>query len=65
MSKRCTVCGRGSKSGQRRSHSNVKTKRKFHVNLQWRTLALRPGAAVTRTRVCTRCLRTRTKQNAG
>ncbi|MDO8598634.1 MAG: 50S ribosomal protein L28 [bacterium] len=56
MSKRCTVCSRGSKSGQRRSHSNTKTKRRFHVNLQWRTL---DGA---RLRICTRCLRTRTKK---
>ena len=62
MSKRCSICSRGSQSGQRRSHSNVKTKRRFHVNLQWRRLALRPGTAPVRVRICTRCLKTRAKK---
>ncbi|MBI4433247.1 50S ribosomal protein L28 [Candidatus Uhrbacteria bacterium] len=55
MSKRCSTCGRGSQAGNNRSHSNIKTKRRFHVNLQWRRI---DGVQF---RVCTRCLRTRTK----
>ena len=55
MSKRCSICSRGARSGQRRSHSNIKTKRRFGVNLQWRTINDK------RTRICTRCLKTRTK----
>lgn len=62
MSKRCAICSRGSRTGHRRSHSNIKTKRRFHVNLQWRRLALRPGQAPIRMRVCTRCLKTRAKK---
>ncbi|MBI4449765.1 50S ribosomal protein L28 [Candidatus Uhrbacteria bacterium] len=58
MSKRCSVCSRGARSGQRRSHSNIKTKRRFGVNLQWRTIN------DVRTRICTRCLKTRTKKLA-
>ena len=58
MSKTCQVCGRGSGTGNRRSHSNIATKRRFHINLQWRVL---DGARI---RLCTRCLRTRTKHAA-
>ncbi|MFH1430570.1 MAG: 50S ribosomal protein L28 [Candidatus Uhrbacteria bacterium] len=49
------MCSRGSQSGQRRSHSNTKTKRKFHVNLQSKAV---DGV---RMRICTRCIRTNTK----
>ncbi|MBI2482784.1 50S ribosomal protein L28 [Candidatus Uhrbacteria bacterium] len=55
MSKRCSKCGRGAQSGNSRSHSNIASKRRFQVNLQWRHI---DGA---RLRMCTRCLRTRTK----
>lgn len=56
MSKRCDLCHRGATSGNRVSHSNVKTKRRFGVNLVSKII----GA--TRMRVCTRCLRTHSKR---
>lgn len=55
MAKRCMACNRGAKTGNRVSHSNIKTKRRFGINLVAKTL---DGA---RMRICTRCLRTRTK----
>ena len=44
MSKRCDVCGKGPQFGNRVSHANNRTRRRFEPNLQ----------AV---RVCTRCLK--------
>lgn len=34
MSRVCQLTGRGTRSGNKRSHSNIATKRKFAVNLQ-------------------------------
>ncbi|NTW30748.1 MAG: 50S ribosomal protein L28 [Candidatus Moranbacteria bacterium] len=34
MSRVCQLTGRGTRSGNSRSHSNIATKRKFAVNLQ-------------------------------
>ena len=34
MSRVCEVCGRGTASGNSRSHSNIATRRKFQINLQ-------------------------------
>jgi large subunit ribosomal protein L28 len=55
MSKRCDVCGKGPQFGNRVSHANNRTRRRFEPNLQ----AVRATLAgrVQRLRVCTRCLK--------
>ncbi|MBI5230113.1 MAG: 50S ribosomal protein L28 [Candidatus Magasanikbacteria bacterium] len=53
--RRCELCGRGSSRGASRSHSNIQTKRRVHINLQNKTVK---GVS---TKVCTRCLRTLAK----
>jgi large subunit ribosomal protein L28 len=55
MANRCTVCGKGPQFGNRVSHANNRTKRRFEPNLQ-RVRAIIDGA-VRRIRVCTRCLK--------
>ncbi|HZS46609.1 MAG TPA: 50S ribosomal protein L28 [Blastocatellia bacterium] len=55
MSKRCEVCGKGPQFGNRVSHANNRTKRRFEPNLQ--SVRALVGAAVRRIRVCTRCLK--------
>ena len=34
MARRCTVCGKGTQTGNNISHSNVKTRRRWKANLQ-------------------------------
>jgi ribosomal protein L28 len=55
MSKLCYVCERGAQTGHKVSHSNVKTLRKFSINLQAKKI---DGA---KRKVCTRCLKTMAK----
>ncbi|MFZ5982373.1 MAG: 50S ribosomal protein L28 [Patescibacteria group bacterium] len=55
MSRVCDICGRGSQSGNKRSHSNIATLRKFMINLQ---VKLIEGE---KKRVCSRCLKTLSK----
>jgi large subunit ribosomal protein L28 len=55
MSKRCDVCGKGPQFGNRVSHANNRTRRRFDPNLQ-AVRALVEGRA-QRIRVCTRCLK--------
>jgi len=55
MAKSCEVCGKGPQFGNRVSHANNRTKRRFEPNLQ-SVRALINGAA-KRIRVCTRCLK--------
>ncbi|MBX3276602.1 MAG: 50S ribosomal protein L28 [Acidobacteria bacterium] len=55
MAKSCEVCGKGPQFGNRVSHANNRTKRRFEPNLQ-NVRALVKGAA-KRMRVCTRCLK--------
>lgn len=38
MAKRCEITGKGVQSGNNRSHSNIKTKRRFLPNMQQVTL---------------------------
>jgi len=51
----CETCGKGRLTGNKVSHSNIKTKRVQRPNLQ-RVRALVDGTH-KRIRVCTRCLR--------
>jgi large subunit ribosomal protein L28 len=55
MANTCDICSKGRLVGNKVSHSNIKTKRIQHPNLQ-RVRAIVDGA-VQRLRVCTRCLR--------
>jgi ribosomal protein L28 len=58
MARICTVCGRGAMNSASRSHSNIATKRKQHVNLQ--TLLFNGQ----RVKACSNCIRTQTKRLA-
>jgi large subunit ribosomal protein L28 len=55
MANACDICSKGRLTGNKVSHSNIKTKRVQRPNLQ-RVKALVDGSPV-RIRVCTRCLR--------
>jgi large subunit ribosomal protein L28 len=55
MANTCDVCSKGRLTGNKVSHSNIKTKRVQLPNLQ-RVKALVDGSP-RRIRVCTRCLR--------
>lgn len=55
MARRCVVCGKGTEKGHQISHSNIKTKRTWKVNLQ-KVRAVINGTP-QRVRVCTRCLK--------
>lgn len=62
MAKRCTICGKGSSKGHLVSHSNIKTKRTWHPNLQ-RARVIIDGQP-RRVYVCTSCLRSGRAQRA-
>jgi ribosomal protein L28 len=55
MSRTCQVCGRGTRSSQSRSHSNIATKRTQKINVQSKTV---DGKAV---KVCAKCIKTAVK----
>ena len=55
MSKKCEVCGKGQVSGNRVSHSNRHTRRKWNANIQ--SVRLEENGKVRKTNVCTRCIR--------
>lgn len=59
MAARCDVCHRKPQAGNRVSHSNRKTHRRFMLNLQHRRLEI--GGKVQNVKICTRCLRTMVK----
>ena len=58
MSKVCDVCGRGARSGNSRSHSNIATRRKFSINLQSKKIGGK------KTKICTGCIKTQSKKAA-
>lgn len=58
MARACTICGRGAMNSFTRSHSNIATKKKQHVNLQ---TVLKNGARV---KACANCIRTESKKLA-
>lgn len=55
MGRSCDVCGKGTMSGNRVSHSHRKTKRKWKVNLV--SMKANLNGSIKRIRICTRCLR--------
>ena len=55
MAQVCEICGRRPSSGNRVSHANNKTNRRWYPNLQ-RVRAIVDGK-VRRIRVCTQCIK--------
>lgn len=51
MARSCTICGRGSLKGNQRSHSNIATIKRQHINLQ---TVFKDGKRVL---ACTSCIR--------
>lgn len=62
MSRVCSVCGKGSMSGNRVSHSNRKARRIWGANVHKTTITSESGSVV-KEYLCTRCLRTQKKVN--
>jgi len=58
MAKRCDACNRGATKDASRSHSNIKTLKRQHINLQTKRLE---GRTV---KICTSCIRTLAKITA-
>lgn len=56
MSKECAMCGKTPQGGNHVSHSNIKTKRRFHPNLQ-KVRHQHSNGQVVSLMVCTRCIR--------
>lgn len=56
MAKICTICQRKAVSGNSRSHSNIATKRRMSINLQYKTI---DGKKIM---VCTSCIRSHNKK---
>jgi len=59
MSRTCEICGRGTTTSVSRSHSNIKTKIKKHINIQTKKLDGK------KTKICTKCLKTSLKKAKG
>lgn len=55
MSRTCQVCGRGTRSSQSRSHSNIATKRTQKINVQSKMVN---GEKM---KVCAKCIKTAAK----
>ncbi len=56
MSRVCSLCGKGTMSGNKVSHSNRKTRRTYGANVH--KVSLEIDGKATNDYVCTRCLRT-------
>lgn len=52
---KCDICGKATVTGNRASHSNIKTKRTWTPNIQ--KVKADVDGTVKRINVCTRCLR--------
>ena len=55
MSRKCDICGRGPLSGNNVSHSNNRTKKVSHVNLQSVKAVI--NKKTKKINICTRCIR--------
>ena len=55
MSKKCEICGKGQVTGNRVSHSNIHTKRKWNPNIQ--TVRVNDNGTVRKMNICTRCIK--------
>ncbi|MBC7223317.1 MAG: 50S ribosomal protein L28 [Anaerolineae bacterium] len=52
----CYLCGRKPQFGHNVSHSNVKTKRRWNLNIQKRTIVV--DGRPKRVSICAKCLKT-------
>ncbi|MGI6593803.1 MAG: 50S ribosomal protein L28 [Christensenellales bacterium] len=58
MARKCSVCGKGPMSGNKVSHSNIKTRKSWSANLhKVKDSAAGEGGKY----ICTRCMRTERK----
>jgi large subunit ribosomal protein L28 len=57
MAKRCDVCGKGPLVGNRVSHANNRTKRRWLPNLQSIRVKDETTGEIRRLKVCTKCLK--------
>lgn len=55
MSKKCEICGKGQVSGNRVSHSNIHSKRKWNANIQ--KVQIVANGKVRKANVCTNCMK--------
>lgn len=55
MSNKCEICGKGQVSGNKVSHSNIHSKRKWNPNIQ--TVRVNENGTVKKLKVCTRCMK--------
>ena len=55
MSRVCSVCGKGSMTGNLVSHSNIKTKKVSKPNVQ--KVEIEENGKVTKTYMCTKCMK--------
>ena len=55
MAKVCSVCGKSKTTGNKVSHSNIKTKRRWRPNIH--KIKILVGGAPRRTNICTRCIK--------
>ena len=55
MSKKCEICGKGQVSGNRVSHSNIHSKRKWNANIQ--KVQILEDGKVRKANVCTSCMK--------
>ena len=62
MATSCDVCGRGSTKDASRSHSNIKTKRKFYPNLHTKRFFVPETESWITLKVSTSALRTINKK---
>lgn len=56
MAKQCEICGKRPLFGNNVSHANNKTRRRFNPNLQ-KIRVMADNGAVSRKKVCTRCIK--------
>lgn len=52
---KCEICGKGPKTGNNVSHSNVKTRRRWKPNIQ--KLQVEYQGSIKRISICTQCLK--------